>query len=246
MKSLVPALVAALLASILTVVCAEMLRSDPSSNPKVAVPGGEATLVGSADSYESLDPQALRDPNTPAVVEELRMRISLLEDQFAMLVDLRQAVVVEETGEITDPLPAGTESREFVLDVLAQKEGDERRQRAEERAQRTEERLLEKVDKIALELGLGGREKEGLLSVLTEEGQRRNSLLELMREGGFGPDNRETMRSEMTTLREWKNEELATQLGPALAEQVSEWEQENDRGWGRGGGMGGGGGGRGR
>lgn len=240
MKNFLPAFAAALFASILTVVALGFLRSDsPTATASAALPAGEVALAGNPGSYESLEPGSMRGPGYGELLQELEMRMISLEDRFALVADGRKAVTLEGEG-LDDASLAGPESRDFVLDVLAQKEEDERLQREEERRQRAQERLLEKADKIAAELGLGTGDRDKLLSVLTEESERRGVFMETARETGWGPENRDQMRTAMQAIADWKTAELDSRFGPALTEQIGTWEQENERGRGRGG-MGGGG-----
>jgi len=240
MKNLFPILVAAILASILTAGGLELLRTDDApTNGDVVSPGAESSLVADPSSYASLESRLSEASMPDPRVDDLTLRVQDLERLVASLDPSRGVVVTREDAEAM----ASPEAREFVLDVLAQKEEQERLVREAEQRQRNEERLLREADRIAEAVGLGPGQKDDLFGILLEESSRRETMRDAMREGGW--ENREQMGADMRALNDWKEQELAQKFGTDLASQIDTWVDENSRGRGRMGGMGGGRGGTG-
>ncbi len=241
MKNIFPIIVVAILASILTAAGHELLQGGDSSdsNGTIVSPGDENALVGEVGSYSTLGSEMVDASASDPLLQDLAMRIADLENVVAALGNDRGVVMTkEEAEELASP-----EAREFVLDVLAQKEEQERLDREAERQQRNEERLLREADRIAEAVGLAGADKDILFGVLLEESARRETMMEMMREDGFG--GRDEMREQMRLVNEWKEQELAAKLGGNVATQITDWQSENSRGRGNFGGRMGGGGGRG-
>jgi len=201
---------------------------------------------GDADAALALDAAHER-------IDELAMEVATLRGQLERVTTQRTAAMSEEELEGARQAAAllpDEASRTLILDVLAQKEEDERRQREEELQRRNEERLLERADRIAAELGLVRGDRDALHSVMVENDTRRRALFESMREDGFRGD-RETIRTEMQAIDAWKEQELIARFGEDLAGQIDELDDDRRgglRAFGGvrgGGGRGGGGGGRG-
>ena len=260
MNNLVPALVAALLASIMTVGVLEMVRTDDvdGGGPESLSPADQTTLAADEGTYRAMGSQELAGDSSVVQVRDLQMRVADLERRIAALSSTRQPVMTEEMKDaiagLDDP-----EARDFVLEVLAQKEEAERLAREAADRQRTEERLLREADRIAQEVGLAAAQKDQLFGVLIEENDRRSQMFELMRNGDFGGgESRDQMREQMQALNDWKLQALTDKMGADVATAIQTFQQENGGnrgmrgmgrtgggGGGRGGGGGGGGGGRG-
>lgn len=246
MKSFLPALLAAVLASGLTLILAPQLR------PALDGPAAEVSALPSGQNAASpvdapaTDVGAQITANAAlARVQELEMTVSSLRAEIEQR-HSRQSVASSEDGASGSQPLAGQlidgEARNLILDVVAQKEEDDRKARQEERDQRNAERLLERADEIAAELGLNRTDRDALHSVMLEESTRRSNAFEAMREGGFG--DRDTMRAEMEAIGEWKDTELITRFGDDLADKIDDLDGGGNpfgRGGNRGGNRGGGG-----
>lgn len=251
MNAPITALLAAILASGLTAVLIPALSPQDGSTSSEAATSGSAAMAATPGGSVASDASAELAANAAlSQIEDLKMEVASLRSSIESFT-ARRASTLDQQG-LADAREAAAlmpdeASRTLILDVLAQKEEDDQRQRELERQQRREERMLEQADKIAAELGLNRADRDALHSVMVEESARREALFTSMRENGFG--DRETVRAEMQVINEWKEGELSSRFGEDLAGQID--EMDGNGGFGRGGRGGGdtgggrGGGGRG-
>ena len=249
MNAPLTAFLAAVTASGLTAVAVTTLAPAPQSSGEAAA--AEATPSGAVSplTVQAADEEtALALQKVLSEMDDLRMELADVRATVEAQASRRAVVPIEaqEGDEAVAFLGDDPASRALILDVLEQKEEDERRAREEERRKRTEERLLERADEISAELGLNRADRDALHSVMVAESERRSATFEAMRESGNF--SRDEMRAEMQAIGEWKETELVTRFGEDLASQIDELDGNNDRrgGGNRGGNTGGGrGGGRG-
>ena len=223
MKVFLTALLAAALASVLTLLLAPGLLPQPSTTPAFGVEPITPGATG-PPSPQGADTEAQITASAAlARVEELERELGLLRS----VVDegrARQPLDAGPSATPEEPPLAGLlqdeSARSVILDIVAQKEADERRARREEREQRIAARVEERADEIARELGLNRTDRDALAWVMVEESTRRASVFDFLREGGL-PD-REAIRSEMNSINEWKQSELQTRFGPEMAGRIDE------------------------
>ncbi|MEW6072376.1 MAG: hypothetical protein AB1726_07210 [Planctomycetota bacterium] len=230
MKTFVPALVAALVAALLTAGSFLVFSDpDPSSAPDEGIlpPDGDLALVALRVEGAEPAPSELAGGAPSPTVRELEMRVATLESKLAALANLRRPV--EDAGEAPESLalPDDPVARDFVLHVLSQKEEADRLAREEEQRRRNEERLLREAERIAQAIGLAGGQTDALYGVLLEDNARREALFETMRAGNFGPESRDAMRQEMQAIQDWRQQALTAKLGADVAQQVLKWQEEN-------------------
>ncbi len=184
-------------------------------------------------------PSTAPDPSPAeslARLDELERRLALLE---AGLDASRQPIAVAGAGARLRE--SDEEARAFVLDVVEREHEAREEEHAEEQRRRDEERLARQVASAAESLGLSAQDEATFLAILLEERERRTTLYDTMREGGFDATSRDLAREEFALIEAWKSEELEAKFGSELASKILALEQErrsdrwgpSDR-WGRG------------
>ena len=243
MKTFIPSLLAALVASVLTLVLAPHLR--PTSQVAEGSQGALPNTNQAARPGDSPKDDNSENEMTLAAIQDLRMEVATLRADMETRDSRQPMTLPEEAVEAQEALASlgNPEQRSLILSVLEQKEADEQRARDEARQQRDEERRLARADEIAEKLGLNRADRDVLLSVMTETDNRRGLIITEMRENGFG--DRDAMREGMQGLQDWRNEELNSRFGEDLTGQINELDNGGGRGFGGRGGGGQGGGGQG-
>ena len=233
MKNLLPPFLSALFAACLTAFLVTLLREPrPDAARVVAVPAPSPRPALAAPARDPAPaPAELVAPVQGAVLA----RLAALEQRLAAL-ESKNAIRRAVDGRPTKSDALGSEggpARTFVLDVLEEDRRLRDEARATERREMLVSRLQDRVARTAEELGLSSQDEATVFSVLQEEIDRRNELFESMRQGSFDPSSRDLIREEMSRLQDWKMEELSRQLGPALAQQVLEFETGRRGGFAR-------------
>jgi len=150
--------------------------------------------------------------------------------------------VRDMVAAIKDPSPATAPGLEtYVLDVLDQKEAQEEAARLQRRETARQERLRQRVDDLTQELGLSGYQSQEMLTILTDESTRRDTIFTEMRESGDW--DRRAIREKMGGIRDETNTALGDVLTP---DQLDRYHQLERGDFGGGGGRGGGDGSGGR
>ena len=183
------------------------------------------------------------DNGVPIELASLRSEVDELRIELASLRADRESAVEEEPIAVA-AITANAPSEGMILDVLQRKEDREEEERRTEREQREQDSLDRRIERIAEKLSLSASDQTTLAQIYTEERAKQTEMWTMMREGSM---DRETIRSSMTEVRDWRTEQLTLSFGEDLATQIG--EEGGGRGgfdWG-GGGRGGstGGGGRG-
>jgi hypothetical protein len=183
------------------------------------------------------------DDGVPVEIASLRAEVDELRTELASLRADRENAVIEEPVAVA-AVTASAPSENMILDVLQRKEEREEEERRVEREQREQDALDRRVERIAEKLSLSAADQTTLAQIYTEERAKQTEMWTMMREGSM---DRETIRSSMTEVRDWRTEQLTLSFGEDLATQIGE-EGGGGRGgfdWGGGGRGGGNGGGRG-
>ena len=185
------------------------------------------------------------DNGVPIELASLRSEIDELRNELASLrVDRESAVIEEPIALASVSTSAPTEN--MILDVLQRKEEQEEEERRVDREQREQDSLDRRIERIAEKLSLSVADQTTLAQIYTEERAKQTEMWTMMRDGSM---DRETIRSSMTEVRDWRTEQLTLSFGEDLATQIGEEGGGRggfDWGGGRGGSTGGGGrGGRG-
>ena len=183
------------------------------------------------------------DNGVPVEIASLRTEVDELRIELASLRADRESAVLEEPIAVA-AVTTNAPSEGMILDVLQRKEEREDEERRVEREQREQDSLDRRIERIAEKLSLSASDQTTLAQIYTEERAKQTEMWTMMREGSM---DRETIRSSMTEVRDWRTEQLTLSFGEDLAAQIG--EEGGGRGgfdWG-GGGRGGstGGGGRG-
>ncbi len=254
MNQFATALSAALLAAVATAAGLHLLGP-------TAVPDATATTRGTVSRPSASEPASGETGELARRLDELALRLSGFEARLSELsaAEERRPVALDKAtetvpDELLAKLASGPEpGREIILEVINQYEQEQEAAEAQRRQQELEDRTLARADRIATALGLATRDRDTLYGVLLEESTRRTAVFDTMRTTGFDPNARETIRTEMEAVRDWKSESLASHFGTEIAGRIGELD---DRGGfrrggpdggetgGRRGGGGGGGGGR--
>jgi hypothetical protein len=203
----------------------------PTSEGVVAEPESELAFVVTPT-----------DNGVPIELASLRSEVDELRTELASLRADRESAVIEEPLAVA-ALTTNAPSENMILDVLQRKEEREDEERRVEREQREQDSLDRRIERIAEKLSLSAADQTTLAQIYTEERAKQTEMWTMMREGSM---DRETIRSSMTEVRDWRTEQLTLSFGEDLATQIG--EEGGGRGgfdWG-GGGRGGntGGGGR--
>ena len=203
------------------------------------VTGLGASLLTSGRSGEPR-PRPVPSPTESAQreIEELRSasarleeRLRLLESQMALAESRRESAVVSSPVEaawdqqaIQDLLtalnrpdrPAPPGLARIVEQVVDDKRAREEAEREEARRAERQQRLDERLDKLALELGLDPNQKKAVRKVISERDEAREALFRSLREGGLGGDlNREGIRASMQEINAKADQALQASLTPS-------------------------------
>ena len=185
---------------------------------RAAVPG---TSIGAADSAEI---GALRDQ-----VDQLERLVIGLKAEVSMLADerMRTPVAAADTAEAVETALAAdaqfsTAQRQAVVAVIDAERQRLEDEREQERRDREQQRMLDRVARVAQELGMGPADEKRLGDLMIENSLKRTELFAGMRDGGWGSETREVMREGMKTLQESYDASLTTAFGQPLAEQIAE------------------------
>ena len=144
-------------------------------------------------------------------------------------------------------MPSGQAFEGQVNAVIEERENQQSMERNQERAERRAEANDRRVERMAEELGLDSFQTEQFAKITGEASEKRNAFFSDMREDGWGSVDRDEIRSQMETMRDEESSQLEGVLTP---EQMTQYQESNNRGMfgstGGGGGSGRGGGGSGR
>jgi hypothetical protein len=139
-------------------------------------------------------------------------------------------------------MPTGQAFEGQINAVIEQRENQQSMERDQDRAERRAEQLERRVERMAEELGLNSSQTEQFAKITGDASEKRNEFFSDMREGGWGSVDRDEIRSQMETMRD---EEISQLEGVLTPEQMTQYQESNNRGMFGSTGGGGGGGGRG-
>ena len=140
-------------------------------------------------------------------------------------------------------MPTGQAFEGQINAVIEQRENQQSMERDQDRAERRAEANDRRVERMAEELGLNSSQTEQFAKITGDASEKRNAFFSDMRENGWGSVDRDEIRSQMETMRDEESSQLEGVLTP---EQMTQYQESNNRGmFGNTGDGGGGRGGRG-
>ena len=124
-------------------------------------------------------------------------------------------------------MPTGQAFEGQINAVIEQRENQQSMERDQDRAERRAEQLERRVERIAEELGLNSSQTEQFAKITGDASEKRNEFFSDMREGGWGSVDRDEIRSQMETMRD---EEISQLEGVLTPEQMTQYQESNNRG----------------
>jgi len=207
----------------------------------------------SIDAAAASDTQELRNEiaGLTSANDSLRSSFDLQATRLGQLEDKINSLPLPPPGGPDGfayaDMPTGQAFEGQINAVIEERENQQSRERDQDRAERRAEANERRVERMAEELGLNSSQTEQFAKITGEASEKRNAFFSDMRENGWGNVDREEIRSQMETMRDEESSQLEGVLTP---EQMTQYEESNNRGMfgntGGGGGRGGNtGGGRG-
>lgn len=214
---------------------AYVVASQPAAGPAIelaALPSSAAAApegsLGAAAPGSNTELANLRD--------DLARLTTTVRSLQAELESLRSASTRETMAAEPEALHgqvAGTprdQLEQSVRDVLAAERKREQEQAELERIERERQQAGRMAERVGERLSLAPADTTRLATHLVTAQDRRNQLMQQMRDSGF---DRDDMRSSFEELRVWNQSELTRLFGQDLGGQIA--EQTNTMGGGRGG-----------
>ncbi len=201
----------------------------------------ELTPVASSTTID--EGQALRARAANDEVAMLAAKVEALSNEIeALRSSASRAAVASVVQALEVPVAAAGEvsdvQRSTVLAVLAEDRARQAAESAAKRALAEQEASERRAARIAKELNLSAGDETRLAQLMFEGGQKRQTLMDSMRDGTF---ERDTVRTQFESLRTWQTEQYTVAFGSTIAEQLSQLDGGDRFGFGGGRGVGGGG-----
>jgi hypothetical protein len=183
-----------------------------------------------ADTQQLRDEISALEASNGSLRQQFEMQassIAMLDERISNLSEW-EATTESDALAFAD-MPTGQAFEGQVNAVIEQREAALALERTEQRAERQAAALESRVERLAEELGLDAQQTEQFGEIIGETGEKRTAMFLEMRESG--DFDRETMRSEMTTMREDEYSQLEGVLTP---EQLTQYKDSNSSGFGGG------------
>jgi hypothetical protein len=185
------------------------------ASPGSATPGSSTQV---ADLRDDLARLTVTVRNLQAEVESLRRAST------------RETVSTQpEVAAVAPQSVSRDELEQSVRDVLAAERQAEQQKAETERIERDRQAATRMAERVGERLSLAPADTTRLADHLITAQDKRNALMQQMRDSGF---DRDDMRSSFEELRTWNNTELVRLFGADVGGQIA--EQTNNMG-GRGG-----------
>ena len=185
------------------------------ANSGGATPGSSTQV---ADLRDDLARLTVTVRNLQAEVESLRSAST------------RETVATQpEVAAVTPQSVSRDQLEQSVRDVLAAERQAEQQKAEVERIERDKQAATRMAERVGERLSLAPADTTRLATHLIAAQDKRNALMQQMRDSGF---DRDDMRSSFEELRTWNNTELTRLFGADVGGQIA--EQTNNMG-GRGG-----------
>jgi hypothetical protein len=171
-------------------------------------------------------------------IDQMTMELAQLNSELRAMRDQSERAPVEVAAQT--PLTTDTEAtlglkREAVLKILAEERDRQQKERDAERIERETQAAKNRASKIAKELSMAPGDEEQLAALMVLSNQKRQEMMDKMRDGGF---DRDTARTSFEELRTWQSDQLTRAFGADLAEQIQKLEMQRMGFGGPGGGDG--------
>jgi len=210
---------------------AYVLTSQPAAVDTAALSSrtaGADPIAAGATPAASTQMADLRDDlaRLTATVRSLQAEVENLRSAST-----RETMSAEPVVAAVEPqqLVRQDQLEQSVRDVMAAERQAEQQKAEADRIERDRQAATRMAERVGQRLSLAPADTTRLAAHLVDAQDKRNALMEQMRDSGF---DRDAMRTSFEDLRTWNNNELVRLFGPDVGGQIA--EQTNNMG-GRGG-----------